>query len=376
MGRVVAATLVLFWAIQGVGAQTYSPDELARRTVERRAVEAAIWGMPLVSVEAMRQAFFQAGAKYGDVLYFSKPADWRFQTTTPNASSLYVYLNFNSKDGPVVLDFPAAVGAGLFGSIVDAWEGPLADVGPEGDDAGKGGRYLLLPPGFTSDVPTGYIPLKMATYNGYALFRAIPATSSAADLDKAIGLVKQMRLYPLAQAANPPNSNYIDISGKTFEGIAAFNDTFYDRLAKMIDEEPVQTRDLVAMAQLRSIGIEKGKAFSPDQATRDILKRAVAEAHVDFMQASTNIEPWWPGTHWGLSISAGPKTGFTYLDGDRYSIDERGQTFFLAYAAPKKLGAATLYTAAFVDARAQPLMGSSSYRLHVPANVPAKQYWR
>jgi hypothetical protein len=75
--------------------------ESARRTVQRRAIEAAIWGMPLVSFDAMRQGYFRdAGAKYNDIIYYSKPADWKFQFTTPNASTHYVYFNFNLKDGP------------------------------------------------------------------------------------------------------------------------------------------------------------------------------------------------------------------------------------------------------------------------------------
>ena len=79
--------------------QNFTPEELARRTVERRAVEAAIWGMPMVTTYAMRESFFRdAGAKYGDVVYFSKPADWRFQFTTPNASTHYVYFNYNTKE--------------------------------------------------------------------------------------------------------------------------------------------------------------------------------------------------------------------------------------------------------------------------------------
>jgi len=252
---------------------------------------------------------------------------------------------------------------------------PITDVGPEGDDRGKGGRYLLIPPGYKGNVPEGYFPIQTATYNGYALFRAIPATSSASDLDNAISLVKKMRLYSLAQAENPPASHYIDIVGKLFDGIPAFDDTFYDRLAKMVDEEPVQTRDLVAMAQLRSLGIEKDKAFNPDQATRDSLKTAAAEAQAGFMQASANVEPWWPDTRWGLPAGAGPKTAFTFLADDRYEIDDRGQTFFLAYAVPKKLGAATVYVGAFVDAKDAPLQGDKIYRLQIPANVPAKQYW-
>jgi hypothetical protein len=144
-------------------AQGFSAEDLARRTFERRAVEAAIWGMPIVSFDAMREAFFRdAGAKYGDIIFWSKPSDWKNQTTTPNASSLYVYFNFNSKDAPVVLEFPAAVGAGLFGTILDAWQTPLTDVGPQGEDQGKGGKYLLLSPDFKGEIPTGYIPIRSA----------------------------------------------------------------------------------------------------------------------------------------------------------------------------------------------------------------------
>jgi len=157
-----------------VGAQTSSPEELNRHTLEQRAIDAAIWGMPIVSVNAMRQAFFRdANAKYNDIVFWSKPSDWKNQTTTPVASVRYVYFNFNTKEGPVVLVIPPAVDAGLFGSLLDAWQVPL-EVGPEGDDQGKGGRYLFLPPDYKGNVPTGYILVRPQTYNGFALFRVIP----------------------------------------------------------------------------------------------------------------------------------------------------------------------------------------------------------
>ena len=116
--------------------------DLSTDDLKRRAVDAVIWGMPIVAVDAMRQAFFRdAGAHYGDILYWSKPPDWK--SATPNASARYIYFNFNLKDGPLVLDVPAAEGAGLFGSIVDAWEVPVADLGVAGIDGGKGGKYVL-----------------------------------------------------------------------------------------------------------------------------------------------------------------------------------------------------------------------------------------
>jgi hypothetical protein len=356
--------------------KTLSHEYLAHRRVERRAVEAAIWGMPLVSVDAMREAYFRdAGAQYNDILYWGKPADWKFQFTTPNASTRYVYFNFNLKGGAVVLEVPPAIKAGLFGSIVDAWEAPLADVGPAGEDKGKGGRYLLLPPDFREFVPAGYIPVQFETVNGYALLRAIPKTSAETDEAEAIALIKQLRLYQLAQAIRPPAQRFIDMAGKVLDGVVEFDATFYERLARMVSEEPVMTRDLIPMAQLRSIGIERGKAFSPDEATKAVLSQAAEEAHQGFMAAVLEGEPWWPGTQWRLPESTGAKTGFRFETDSALEIDNRGMIFFLGFAAPKVLGAATFYVVGGHDSDGQPLMGENSYRLHVPPGVPAKQYW-
>jgi hypothetical protein len=373
---VLLATASLASAVGPAMAETFSAEQLAHRTVERRAVEAAIWGMPMVSVDAMREAYFRdAKAQYNDILYWSKPSDWRFQFTTPNASTHYVYFNFNLKDGPVVLDVPPTVGAGLFGSLVDAWEVPVSDVGPAGDDQGKGGKYLLVPPGYKDAIPAGYFPIQFETVNGYALLRAIPASASQEDQVKAIDLVKQLRLYSLAQVANPPKQNYIDMSGKLLDGMVKFDDSFYQRLAKMVNEEPVMTRDLAVMGQLRSLGIEKGKAFTPTEETKAILKKAAEEAHQGFQVASLAGEPWWPGTQWKLPERMGPKTGFRFQTDDALYVDNRGMIFFLAFAAPKKLGAATFYVVNGHDSTDQLLKGEKSYRLHVPADVPAKQYW-
>jgi hypothetical protein len=100
-------------SLNSSNAQTLTSDQLAQRTVERRAVEAAIWGMPLVNTDAMRQAYFRdVGAKYNDICYFSKPQDWKFQVTTPNASTNYVYFNYNLKDGTVVVEIPRPLAQG------------------------------------------------------------------------------------------------------------------------------------------------------------------------------------------------------------------------------------------------------------------------
>jgi hypothetical protein len=135
--------------------------DLNHQVLQHRAIEAAIWGMPIVSVNAMRQAYFRdAEANYNDVVFWSKPSDWKNQTTTPVPSARYVYFNVNTRDGPVVVEIPPAVRAGLFGTLLDAWQVPLAQVGPEGEDLGKGGKYLLPPPDFKGAIPAGHIILR------------------------------------------------------------------------------------------------------------------------------------------------------------------------------------------------------------------------
>ena len=344
---------------------TTTVEDVNRRALERRAVEATIWGMPIVSMETMRQAFFRdAGAQYGDILFWSKPSDWKFQFTTPNASTRYVYFNFNLKDGPVVLDVPAAVGAGLFGSVVDAWQVPVTDVGPAGDDAGNGGKYVFVPPGYAAQLPQGYFPIQFQTFNGYSLLRAISTTSADADVAKALALVKQLRVYPLAQAANPPTQKYIDMAGKLLDGVVQFDETFFASLARMVNEEPVLPRDLATMGQLRSLGIEKGKDFKADSALTTVLRQAAASAHEGFMLAVRGGEPWFPNTHWNLVEDKGAKTGFSFQDDRALYVDERAAIFFLAFALPKKLGAATFYVVGANDADRRPARRSA----HLPAD--------
>jgi len=182
------------------------------------------------------------------------------------------------------------------------------DVGPTGEDQGKGGKYLLLPPGHKGEIPPGYIPVVMNTYNSYALFRAISETTSKEDVAKALALVKQIKAYPLANAANPPEQRYIDIHGTVFDAIVRFDASFYESLARMINEEPVQPHDLSVMNLLRSLGIEKGHDFKPDAATRKVLQAAAQESNQWFMNGLiTSGDRFWPNRNWDDLIPKVPE---------------------------------------------------------------------
>jgi len=140
-------------------AQDFSNEDLAKRTIERRAVEAVIWGMPAVNYDLMRQEMFaKTNGKENEILCWSRPLDWKNQTLTPNPDAIYFMAFFNTKDaGPVVLEIPPADGGSLAANIDNVWQMPLEDAGPAGADKGKGGKYLILPPGYKEKPPEGYI---------------------------------------------------------------------------------------------------------------------------------------------------------------------------------------------------------------------------
>jgi hypothetical protein len=353
---------------------------VTERTKYRRAVEAALWDVPIVAADAIRQGFLRdIGAKYNEIAYFSKPADWRFQTTTPNASTYYIYSTYSTKqDGPMVLEVPAAVGAGIYGQVCDMWDVPLEIVGPGGQDKDDGGKYLILPPDFNGDVRTGYFPVRMQTYGGFSLLRTIPNSVSGPDVANATALLKKIRIYPLSKADNPPEQRFVDAAGRLWDGYPRMDESFYAILAKMVNEEPIIARDLAMMNILRSIGIEKGKTFRPDSATTAILDAAAKEAHatINDMQRAL-VSPYWDGTHWTLPDTTSLKTEFSFQDATMLDYDSRAVANFFAWAPPKNAeqSAPTIYILAYDDSTGTPLAGGKTYRLRVPANVPAKQYW-
>jgi len=117
---------------------TYTPAQLKERTLHRRAIEAAIWGIPAVNYDAMYQALVRdAKGASNQIVYWSRLLDWKNQTLTPNPDAIYLMPFYDTTDGPVVLEIPPADEGSISGSIDDAWQAALADVGPAGIDAGK-----------------------------------------------------------------------------------------------------------------------------------------------------------------------------------------------------------------------------------------------
>ena len=363
-------------------AQNLASDELNRRALERRAIEAVIWGMPAVNFELMYQATVQAKGEWNQVVYWSRLPDWKNQTLTPNPDTVYLMPFFNTKDvGPMVLEIPPAAGGGsITGSVDDGWQAAIEDVGPAGVDKGKGGKYLILPPGYKGKVPQGYIAMPSNTYATFALLRSNVASGSEADVAKAVAYGKQVKVYPLSQAAKPPPTRFVDAIDVVYDSTIPYDVRFFQLLDRFVQREPWLTRDKVMIDPLRSIGIEKNKPFNPDAKTQEILNGAAREAHAwldNTYETSYFPAPYYEGTHWSSPASPDVMDAMMTQFGnpERYPVDGRAVAYSMGYFSARHLGAGQFYLMSFKDGEGKGFDGKSTYRLTVPPNAPVSLYW-
>jgi hypothetical protein len=363
-------------------AQLREKPDLDNQLAYQRGIEAVIWSMPAISIREFWEASFKDyGATWNDVILWSKPAEPRHELLTANNQVPYMLTTINLRQGPVVVEIPAAgAKALLFGSFVDNWQAPIVDVGPSGTDEGRGGKYLFLPPGYTDPIPEGYLPVRSEGYVVAGGLRPVPANGGTAE--DAHAYAQQMKVYPLSDASAPKPTRFIDGYPKPYHSLPAYDASWFRELAAMVNEEPVRERDKVMLGMLASIGIERGKPFQPDANMQKTLDAALVDARrimQNFFETPGKaLSPWWPDSQWS---AFSPKTmglanEFTYETDNGLWIDARaGGLFYWATFVPKKLGGGTFYLMDLRDSAGQLLDGQATYRLQVPAVVPAMDFW-
>ena len=376
--RATIAALALSFLSATAIAQAASPDE---RLARGRAVEAVIWGMPAVNYDLMLQEMLtKTPGKVNQVIYWGKPLDWKNQTLTPNPDTLYFMTFLDTRDvGPIVIEIPPANADGsLNANFVNVWQAPLEDAGLLGVDKGAGVKLLMLPPGYKEKIPAGYAALQPGTWGSYALIRSNLKSHGDADVAKSIAYARQVKVYPLSQASNPPATVFTDVKDVLFDSTIRYDNSFFTHLDRMVQGEPWLSRDRAMIDQLRSIGIEKGKPFAPDSAMAQILTEGIGEAHTWLAaKYDSGLPPFFEGTHW--TFPAHPellKAASENFEGaNDYPVDWRGITYTYGYIGIKRLGTGQFYLINIRDKTGESYDGSKIYRLHVPPNAPVEQYW-
>ena len=339
----------------------------------QRAAQAYIWALPIVGFAewqaAARSAF---GARDTDMVLYETVQD-KLGILTANATTPYI-IGFPdlSQTGPLVIDYPAGATAGGVG---DFWQRPLTDLGETGPDQGKGGQYLVVGPGRDVPAAEGYRVIRSPTNNVIVAFRVLDP-----DPGKAKALVAAFRMYPDSEKDNPTATRILRPEGRAWSQVPPGGLAYWERLADILEREPVMERDRMIMAMLRPLGIAKGEPFRPDARQKDLLEKGarIGELMAQAISFSSREDGalYRPDTRWRYVITLDPSQ-----EAESYSqLDERAHYFYEAVTTSKGMvtktpGVGQAYLGAYQDRTGAWFDGGRTYRLHVPADPPAKLFW-
>lgn len=329
----------------------------------------------LANVRSEREA--GVGGRSTAGVYESR-VDSRSLNLTPNTQTVTLATYFDlAETGPMVVEVPP----GVLGVADDAWMRYVGDMGLVGPDRGKGGKYLYLPPGYTGEVPEGYFVYRPLTNTVWLGLRGFTVRG---DMKPALQAFKKLyRQYPLVQAANPPETQFVNFSGKVRSTIQPTDYSFFERLNEIVQAEPIDGLSPELLGQMAAIGIEKGKPFAPDARMRKILTDAAAVGSATARAIA--YRPRNDDFYYDRSKSRWTQlfVGGSYLferDGASY-LDARTAFFYTAtgvtpaMAAKSEPGKGSQYAVASVDANDNYFDGAKTYRLRLPPNIPAKTFW-
>ena len=231
-----------------------------------RAVEAMIMTTPTASLQGFRKGIQKWGPDNETMIYWDGRLDSKGLLLTGNTTVVYTFMWIDLKDGPMVMETPPNV----LGIIDDAWFHYLTDFGNAGPDKGKGGKFLLVPPGYKGEIPSGYI-VKQSKTNGHWL--AMRGFMENFDPDPVVKNMKEhFRLYPLG--SEPKEVKWVNTAMQDFNTLHAQDHTFFEEVNTTVQEEPNSAENPEILGLLRAIGIEKGKPFAPDARMKKILSDA------------------------------------------------------------------------------------------------------
>ena len=332
-----------------------------------------------VSMYSVRKGLADAGAKGANrIAIFEQLLDSQTLVVTANTSTLYAYTYTDlAQDGPTVIDIPP----GMLGFLNDAWQRFVGNMGVTGPDKGKGGKYLVVPPGYTGDIPEGYFLLRPPTNRNFMFLRGSIKNGLAPAVDN---ITSNLKVYPLKDAANPAATEFVNMSNRAFNTVFPSDMSYFEYLDRVIQEEPIEAINPEVRGAIAAIGIVKGQPFAPDERMKKLLT-AAATLGAATARAITyeprfdgvKIYPDDPKSVWSTAF-ANRNTSFE-ADGTM-GLDARTLYYFNAGGvtpamATTHVGEGSDYALAVLDANHQAFDGAKTYRLHLPKDVPVKDFW-
>ncbi|QIB36294.1 DUF1254 domain-containing protein [Ancylobacter pratisalsi] len=375
------------------------------------AYRAFMDNMSGVSILALRRGMESIGVKDNEVLVFSELMDSKSLFLTANADTIYVMGSIDLTNGPMVLETPPD----FLGAVQDAWFRWVIDLGLPGPDRGTGGRYLIVPPGYTGTLPQGGYYMAHALTNHIVWFGR-SFLKDGSDPKPVVRTIREFtKVYPyqpggvgtpiaeflngearLTQTSEPPATVFHEGSGKVMNTIPPNDWTFFEALNEVVQQEPAIALDAELMGPIAAIGVVKGKPFAPDARMKRIMTDAlaIANASARTLFVSPREASWfyYPGSAWfnylfqtGYAFETPipmitregakpfPPTGYRTMDARTNFF--YGVTGITPAMAMRLTGIGSQYLLATLDAEKNHFDGAKTYKVSLPKGIPEANFW-
>ncbi len=356
-------------------------DKIYELIDHQRAAQLYLWGLPIVAMERVVQNYFENFEDYDwNTIVRIDTFNERRGYLTANETTNYTIGLFNTKDSAVIMDIPPGVIIGMFN---DMWEQSPSDIGIYGPNAGRGGRHVIFGPNTPRDaapdqstVGDDYKIHQLSTDRGLLLMRVTGSTPEEVE-----ATWSKVRLF---NYGDEPTINVIsgeDLFAPTYQprGMA-----YWKLLHAAINNESVAERDRLFMYWLRTLGIERGKPFAPNErqirALEDGVKvgELMAKTFVFSERLPGVLRPndwrYVLGGAWGDGIKFTQRMRDYDIFDPRARYTYEAQTTSPSMTVPRP-GIAQGYLGKFEDSEGNRLKGEERYVIEVGSQIPAELFW-
>lgn len=365
----------------------------------QRAVQTYLWALPAVNMYAMKEGLGQInGEGYNVMSVFEQRLKPNTLITTPNSDVIYGLAFADiSQTGPLVIEAPAD----LQGLLDDFWHRPLvgptingrqflADIGIPGPDKGKGGKYLIVPENYKGKIdPNEYFIYKTSTNGIFIFLRGF--FKDINNLQPGVDAIEGIKVYPLN--GEKKKMKFVHSSNTKANALFAHDFTYFEMLNRFIQSETIDQEDKYMHGVLATLGIEKGKTFEPTAREKELLDLAAKTAWKMAKNISANFDReykalWWKDRHW---VAHGKtelndfmhvllNEEFAWRNTNHIDVNAKAHMFINHYSISSGMissivGLGAKYAGSYKDSEGNYLTGENTYKITIPANVPAKLFW-
>jgi len=341
------------------------------------AVEAYIYGYPLVTVEMTRRVTTNAvkpEGLHGPMGQFASAREYPTaafkDVTAPTADTLYSSAWLDLSQGPWILQLPDEHGRYYLMPMLEAWTNVFTSPGTRTTGTGAG-EFAIVGPGWHGELPPGTEELRSSTNLVWIIGRTY-CTGTPEDYTAVHALQDRYKLVPLSgygKPYTPPPGKVdpsIDMKATPREQVERMDTiSYFKLLAELMKQNPPYAEDAPILARLGRIGLVPGKDFDSSKLAavpniQDVPKVGVERIMAHFTAGGADLNGW-----------------VFFKPCGRYGTDYIQRAIVARLGLGANLTEDAVYPTANTDGSGQKLDGANKYVIRFPKGQmpPVRGFW-